>query len=177
MLKKGMTIKEAAQEWVREMSMIPYSVCEKLLQIDYDELWEITPPAIGDRVCLWDEDYYGEHGEIIQSRYDGEDDLYVISIDGADDDVILSADEFDVQRDSVLPMWGTLWSFGDSSDDYWLKNEGLQLMADCGFRIYEQEDFGHVFGIDGAGYDFYEAHWIPLYKARGLHWHDEGTEV
>lgn len=27
-------------------------------------------------------------------------------------------------------------------------------------------------GIDGAGYDFYEAHWIPLYEARGLHWHE-----
>ena len=22
--------------------------------------------------------------------------------------------------------------------------------------------------IDGAGYDFYEAHWIPLYNKRGL---------
>ena len=44
-------------------------------------------------------------------------------------------------------------------------------MADCGFRIYEQEDYGYIFGIDGAGYDFYEAHWIPLYKARGLKWH------
>lgn len=46
-------------------------------------------------------------------------------------------------------------------------------MADCGFRIYEQEDLGYVFGIDGAGYDFYSEHWIPLYKARGLHWHKE----
>ena len=73
-----------------------------------------------------------------------------------------------------LPMWGTMWSFGDSADDYWLEEEdGLELMAECGFRIYEQEDFGYLFGIDGAGYSFMEAHWIPLYKARGLHWHRE----
>ena len=73
-----------------------------------------------------------------------------------------------------LPMWGTMWSFGDSADDYWLEEEdGLELMAKCGFRIYEQEDFGYLFGIDGAGYSFMEAHWIPLYKARGLHWHEE----
>ena len=73
-----------------------------------------------------------------------------------------------------LPMWGTLWQFGDSADDWWLEEgDGIRIMSECGFRIYEHEEFGYFFGIDGAGYDFYEAHWIPLYKARGLHWHDE----
>ena len=42
--------------------------------------------------------------------------------------------------------------------------------------MYESGEFGYFFGIDGAGYDFYECHWIPLYKARGLQWHDEMTE-
>ena len=75
---------------------------------------------------------------------------------------------------NYLPMWGTMWSFGDSADDSWLEEEdGLELMAKCGFRIYEQEDFGYLFGIDGAGYSFMEAHWIPLYKARGLRWHEK----
>ena len=73
-----------------------------------------------------------------------------------------------------LPMWSTMWSFGNSADDYWIeKGDGLELMAECGFRIYEQEDFGYLFGIDGAGYSFMDEHWIPLYKARGLHWHRE----
>lgn len=73
-----------------------------------------------------------------------------------------------------LPMWSTMWSFGDSADDSWLeKRGGLELMAECGFRIYEQEDFGYLFGIDGAGYSFMDKHWIPLYKARGLRWHRE----
>ena len=73
--------------------------------------------------------------------------------------------------DTFLPMWGTMWSFDHFFDDIWLKEKSnLQAMADCGFRIYEQEDFGYIFGIDGAGYDFYEAHWIPLYKARGQQW-------
>ena len=73
-----------------------------------------------------------------------------------------------------LPMWGTMWSFGNSADDSWFEEEGgLELMAECGFRIYEQEDFGYLFGPDGAGYSFMEEHWIPLYKARGLRWHRE----
>ncbi|MDR1630470.1 MAG: hypothetical protein LBS36_09705 [Oscillospiraceae bacterium] len=75
-------------------------------------------------------------------------------------------------RDTLLPMWGSMWTFSDSADCWWLEDEKhLQAMADCGFRIYEQEDFGYFFGIDGMGYDFYDAHWIPLYKARGLKWH------
>ena len=74
--------------------------------------------------------------------------------------------------DSFLPMWGTMWSFNDNVDCWWIEEESnRQSMADCGFRIYEQEDYGYIFGIDGMGYDFYEAHWIPLYKARGLQWH------
>ena len=49
-------------------------------------------------------------------------------------------------------------------------------MSRCGFRIYESEEFGYFFGIDGAGYSFYDEHWVPLYRARGLHWHDPATE-
>ena len=119
------TIREAATAWVNSFNAVPTTVVEKLMQLDLDDVREITP---GHR----DED----------------------------------AD--------YLPMWGTMWSFGDSADDYWLEEEdGLELMAECGFRIYEQEDFGYLFGIDGAGYSFMDEHWIPLYKARGLQWHRE----
>ena len=38
-------------------------------------------------------------------------------------------------------------------------------MADCGFRIYEQEDYGYIFGIDGAGYNFFDEH-FELYIRR-----------
>lgn len=77
----------------------------------------------------------------------------------------------------LLPMWGTMWSFGDACDDYWLeKLNGIEIMSKCGFRIYEHDEFGYFFGIDGAGYDFYTEHWIPLYKKRGLQWHDPTTE-
>jgi hypothetical protein len=72
--------------------------------------------------------------------------------------------------DDLLPIWGTLWAFDDSADIAWLESEaGISAMSNCGFRIFYHDDFGYFFGIDGAGYDFYEEHWIPLYLARGLH--------
>lgn len=97
-----------------------------------------------------------------------------VKLHKAGDEIIEITPPMEEERDSFFPMWGTMWSFGDSADHWWLEEEGnLQKMADCGFRIYEQKDYGYIFGIDGAGYDFYEAHWIPLYKACGFKWHSD----
>ena len=72
---------------------------------------------------------------------------------------------------SEYPMWSTMWQFNDCCDEQWLEDH-VHDMAKLGFSIY-LTDYGYFFGIDGAGYNFYDAHWIPLYKLRGLHWHKE----
>lgn len=88
-----------------------------------------------------------------------------------------SAQELADERDSILPMWGWLWSFSDSADDYFMDElDGIKKMSECGFRIYEHDEWGYFFGIDGCGYSFYDEHWIPLYKKRGLQWHDPKVE-
>jgi hypothetical protein len=88
---------------------------------------------------------------------------------------VIEVEEESEYRDYGLPMWGTLWTFGSTWDETWAK-DNLELMFDCGFRIYESDELGIFFGIDGAGYDFMSNHWIPLYKARGLKWHSESEE-
>lgn len=86
-------------------------------------------------------------------------------------------DRYDAIYDG-LPMWGMMWAFSDPCDsDYWMERDGLKALSAAGFRVFYSDEFGYFFGIDGAGYDFYEAHWIPLYKARGLHWHDETADT
>ena len=114
-----------------------------------------------------------EHGGEIESI---DDETYRIELD--DGTVVeVEVNDFDVERDDFLPMWGWLWQFGDSCDDWWLEEgDGVEKMSECGFRVYVHDEFGYFFGIDGAGYDFYEAHWEPLYNARGLKWHDEAAE-
>lgn len=74
--------------------------------------------------------------------------------------------------DARFPMWGTMWRFSSAADECWMKEAGVGIMSSLGFRVYDSEDYGLIFGIDGAGYDFYEAFWVPLYFARGLHWHE-----
>ena len=88
--------------------------------------------------------------------------------------VIMKMQEFDVdsvyelttpdEYDDFLPMWSTMWTFGESLDEDWAR-ENIQVMQDCGFRVYENEDFGIIFGIDGAGYNFYENHSVPTHTS------------
>ena len=172
-MRKGVTIHEATERWVSEMNAFPYGMIERLMKLEPDEWYEVTVPSNGDRVYVYGmpdgcEDYnrYGEIENHIGNK------IYLINLDDGNT-VEVGQEDFEVQNDGFLPMWGWLWQFADSADDYWLEEmDGIQIMSDCGFRIYHNEEFGYFFGIDGCGYDFYEAHWIPLYKKRGLQWHD-----
>ena len=170
MIKQGTTINDAAHEWVKEFNAFPHSMIAKLMECDIDSWHELTNKRSGDRVYCYD---YNKYGEV--DCYNEETEEYTVELDNGE---IVQVAENDMEREDYdgLPMWGTLWQFGDSADDWWLEEEGIRIMSECGFRVYEHDEWGYFFGIDGAGYDFYEAHWIPLYKARGLKWHDEAAE-
>jgi hypothetical protein len=73
-----------------------------------------------------------------------------------------------------IVFWTTDWP---QAGEY---TPGIVAAANqAGFLVYEPKEFdGHILAIDGGGYDFYEAHWVPLYLALGLKWHeqDEGWQ-
>jgi hypothetical protein len=66
--------------------------------------------------------------------------------------------------------WGTLFRPTDPFDEEWIEAHADEV-GELGFLVYESDETGILLGIDGAGYDFFERHWVPLYKARGLKWH------
>lgn len=168
MIKEIKTKLDAAREWIGQMNAFPLDMIQRLFENNVDEWYEITPILEGCRV--WSNDYQ-EMGEVIEITEDeDENEVIKIKLDNGKE-VETSRDDISREEDSYFPMWGTMWQFGDSIDDWWLK-EHLEEMAECGFRIYEHDEWGYFFGIDGAGYDFYEAHWIPLYEKRGLKWHE-----
>ena len=102
----------------------------------------------------------------IETQLDSIDADMLKDLDDAYGNVVLLAGEPEYDK---FPMWGTMWSFKDSCDTQWLIDNS-DKMAELGFSIYDTP-YGYFFGIDGAGYDFFFQHWIPLYKARGLRWH------
>lgn len=170
-----MTKREATEKWVGEFNAIPRSMIEALWthagEHEGDGWQEVTKPRAGDLVYHYPSE---ETGEIISE--DKENSGFTIRLE-SDVVVFLKEDEFSTDPEFTLPMWGTMWSFGDSCDNHWLEDQGgIQIMSDHGFRIYEHDEFGYFFGIDGAGYNFYEQHWGPLYEARGLQWHEKEVE-
>ena len=173
MIKEGLTIREATELWMQGFNAIPREMLAKVMQTDIDDWTEVTFPSCGDRVYLDS----GKTGCISNIDNYGGETLYGIDIDDENSVILVSQDKFEVVGfNDFLPMWGTMWAFGDQIDNDWLENgDGIKIMSECGFRIYESGEFGYWFGIDGGGYDFYESHWIPLYKKRGLEWHDERT--
>ena len=161
-----MNIREATEEWVDSFYVFPMSLIQKAyFQDGLDDIYEVTPVAEGD--IVWSYELDGEREVLDISRELGE----VTLLDGTKE-FKTTLDEIVLELYDFLPMWGTMWMFGDSADQHWIEDEGnMALMADAGFRIYDANELGYIFGIDGAGYNFYEAHWIPLYKKRGLKWH------
>lgn len=65
-------------------------------------------------------------------------------------------------------------AWADQSDDnYFLASCGWQDVGGTGILAIEVD--GDLFlGVNGAGYSFYDSHWIPLYKALGYSWHVAG---
>lgn len=169
-----MTIHEATELWVnRDMRAIPRDMVEICMSAQPDEWREVTTPARYDRVAVNDPVCGEWDGEITEVLSDG---LFRIHMDNGED-VELNEDEFYIVCDAGLPMWGTMWQMNDICDQHWFEeDDGIRILSECGFRVYESDEFGYFFGIDGAGFDFYEAFWEPLYKARGLNWHDPAAE-
>ncbi len=66
--------------------------------------------------------------------------------------------------------WGYLFMPDDPTDERWILNN-LDIVQSCGFLVYYSKECSVLLAIDGAGYSFYEEHWLPLYKKRGLRWH------
>ena len=70
-----------------------------------------------------------------------------------------------------FPMWGWVWGIDDSGwiDSEWVGSH-IKELQDIGFTIIHHGEYGYFLGIDGAGYDFYKHHWIPLYDLLGFNW-------
>lgn len=70
-----------------------------------------------------------------------------------------------------IPMWNTWFEIADSFA-YRMIEEKANEVADIGFTLIYHDDELWGLGINGAGYDFYGAHWIPLYDLLGMKWHE-----
>jgi len=152
---------EACRLWVeRDFSLIPTSLIEKAYFGENkcgDEITILAPSFENFKAeymkenCLV-EGYEGDPCSVCRTEYCQE--AYYESV-------------------SKIPMWGYVFVPENSLDREWIKNNA-EKVAKLGFIVYETDEIGVYLGINGAGYDFYEHHWVPLYLERGLKWHEKG---
>lgn len=166
MIKEYKSVRDCTELWVSEFNAIPAMMVSELMSHAPDEWEEVAHPAVGDRVFVCDaEPGEGELEKVGRERF-------LVHLDGGPS-LWVPREDCEVFYDDVLPMWGTMWSFHDPCDIWWVEEgDGVEVLSRCGFRVFYHEEYGYFFGIDGAGYSFMDAHFEPLYQARGLHWHE-----
>ena len=78
----------------------------------------------------------------------------------------------DTQREV---MWGTLFEAKNKFVAEDIIDNADAIISDAGFTIIDlsrenEGEFqtGVFLGVNGMGYDFFDAHWIPLYKILGV---------
>ena len=78
----------------------------------------------------------------------------------------------DTQREV---MWGTLFEAKDKDVAEDIIDNSDAIISDAGFTIIDlsrenegEFETGVFLGVNGMGYDFFDAHWIPLYKILGV---------
>lgn len=111
---------------------------------------------------------YGEYGQ--EERFS-----FTVSVIDIAREIVIAEDEngeaLEMPFDELAnldgrPMWNAMWAI-DGEPSY----EEIQEFNECGISVYEDDDGDWYFGIDGCGYDFYDAHWIKLYRKSGICWH------
>lgn len=163
-----MTKKEAVERFVDQLHQIP----GELIRAAYrdDERWdEFELLASPQKACVYCGATLHEDadldGALMWAAYDGEG---------------CPECEGPMGCDCVIPQHSDLaWPAGWDTlfrpvwpDDEWVRRN-LDAVAGCGFLVFDCQYCGILLAIDGAGYDFYEHHWIPLYEARGFKWENE----
>jgi len=81
----------------------------------------------------------------------------------------------ELRREQEEIMWSTLFEAKDQFLADKILENADEVINGAGFTIIDmsRSDSGDAYqtgvflGINGAGYDFYEAHWVPLYRLFG----------
>lgn len=156
-------ILKATKEWIKEFNAIDTSIFKHIMEVgdSVEFLRELTREVITEG----EEVYYSDINDFVEVIDVSDNGEKLVIRDGEGKEYEVDKNEVDNEVDSVLPMWNTMWSFSNSMNSKWAK-DNVAKIKECGFRLYEYTRTGELYlGIDGAGYDFYSHHWVPLYKA------------
>ena len=92
----------------------------------------------------------------------------------------MTEDEFEEAKNEMMDtqrevMWSTLFEAKNKFVAEDIIDNADSIITEAGFTVIDlsrdnEGEFqtGVFLGVNGMGYDFFEAHWIPLYKIFGV---------
>lgn len=163
-----LTFRKETEEWVCKFHIFHTGMIEDLIKAYPDDWEEITSPVCGDYVCVNTGNYIDNSAEIIDIYRGNSGELYKILLEDIKiNTLILERNEFELERNTMLPKNEVMFQFAEDEDDWWhLHENGIRIMSDLGFRIYKSIKWGYFFGLDKNGWEVFLYHWIPLYTQR-----------
>ena len=110
-----------------------------------------------------------------------------ITVEPTDEEVLdnynkasMTEDEFEEAKNEMMDtqrevMWSTLFEAKNKFVAEDIIDNSDAIISDAGFTIIDlsrenegEYETGVFLGVNGMGYDFFDAHWIPLYKILGV---------
>ena len=145
-------------------------------------LFDIIQPNIKYIIKEWFENYQN-FNDVLIDFLDGQEETE-INIENFTEfedfiDFVENHNEYDKylsgdHQNNHYPMWGYVFKCNDFyiSSDYM----NTDMLYEIGIGVLEADDDYFLF-IAGAGYDFYEAHWIPLFEKIGWIKYEENEKI
>ena len=119
------------------------------------------------------QDYFDAYGNEEELREQFEEDMLNEGESYADEQFFDWVEENNSEFDDY--MWGDwqdynypMWGYVFGCDRFYIDSDYMDVdkLYELGIGVLDH-DTGYYLFISGAGYDFYEAHWIPLFKKLG----------
>ena len=158
LIKKFETAREQAEYYFdREFNAVPFELLKPRLD-NYEA--EILYPS--DDVFL--EDFKNENDiddfneKVVLGEYDNSE----------FDEFLKETDEFKSFKDDRLTDYYPMWNWVFSAPQFYIDSDYMDVdkLYQLGIGVID-DPTGYYLFISGAGYDFYDAHWIPLFRELG----------
>lgn len=152
----------STSDWIRlNFDAIPTDVIQALLPDDFEALerLDVTAPEEPLEPDAPDPDEYASRAEYEEAYVAYVNAMQKYNSDKEAYNVAWSNYENELQSLSGWPVaWGEMYSCDQDP-------QLVKALIESGFVVYQNNTdfFGQVlFGVDGGGYSFYAAHWVPL---------------
>jgi len=161
---------EVSERFERDFNYIQLDVIKKVM--DNYEFENITCPSFS----IIADEYMGNYGneEELKKEFAEENDITLDNVDFQEHEANfyewLETNKYNeitenYQESEHYPMWNTLFEARGSFLSEWIENN-VDELYNLGIGVMRGDNEGclcNMLFIGGCGYDFYEAHWIPLY--------------